>query len=70
MEFCGGGSLQEIYHGEARAPGPSRPQRSPTPTPLGYRRGLWALDLGSSPLLPGCVTLREILSISGFSILD
>lgn len=50
---------------------PAGPSLPPPPPPPHWGTGgeLWALDLGSSPLLPGCVTLREMLSISGFSIL-
>lgn len=34
MEFCGGGSLQEIYHGEGQDS-----SLLPTPTPTKGRRG-------------------------------
>lgn len=48
MEFCGGGSLQEIYHGEgqdSRAQGTAA--FSPSPTPTQGRKGelepwIWA----------------------------
>lgn len=52
-----------------RLQAPAGPSLPPPPPHWGTRGELWALDLGSSLLLPGCVTLREMLSISGFSIL-
>lgn len=64
MEFCGGGSLQEIYHGEGHS-------LLPIPHPnMGHEGRAGALDLGPSPLLTGCVTLREMLCFSGLCILD
>lgn len=82
MEFCGGGSLQEIYHGEGPA---ARPQRTrvffpPLPFTPNFplpphsniaRQGRpGSLDLGSSRPLTGCVTLREMLSFSGLCTPD
>lgn len=64
MEFCGGGSLQEIYHGEGQD---SRPQRATDFSPPLRQHG--ALNLGPSPL-DGCVTLKETLPFSGLCILN
>lgn len=63
MEFCGGGSLQEIYHGEIQTPWD---MAFPNPN-IGVGRYPSWLHLDSSSLLTGCVTLREILSSSGLS---
>lgn len=80
MEFCGGGSLQEIYHGEYRD---SRPQRAtafsqPALPQHGAGEKSWGPRLcpfstphwlcGPSSLLTGCVTLRETVSFSGLCI--
>lgn len=71
MEFCGGGSLQEIYHGEGQD---SRPQRAtaffPPPPNKGQEGRGGTLDLVPSLLFIGFVTLREILSFSGLCIPD
>lgn len=63
MEFCGGGSLQEIYHGESQTPWDMA-----FPSANIGVGGILLAELGT-PLsfLTSCVTLREILSSSGLS---